>query len=57
MLCLAREINSHVQQLRVGVKGLVGHLSDLISVFFLVRYGDYGLRLRINMLLRMIKTT
>ena len=34
MLCLAREINSHVQQLRVGVKGLVGHLSDLISVFF-----------------------
>ena len=34
MLCLAREINSHVQQLGVGVKGLVGHLSDLISVFF-----------------------
>ena len=37
MLCQAREMNSHVQQLQlatwqVGAKGLVGHLSNLYTV-------------------------
>ena len=45
MLCLTREINFHVQQLRVGVKGLVGHLSDLITVFFSGEQQEFWLRM------------
>ena len=36
---------------------LIIHVEQHVSVLGSLRYGDYGLRLRLNMLLRMIKTT
>ena len=38
------------------IMGWVGYSREL-ELLGSLRYGDYGLRLRINMLLRMIKTT